>query len=89
MSAATPLIPARHKDVNRAKVCDDNFTEFVKGWSGRPGPMPGPDEPVLPTLIISLPAPVLIVVTVVALVLNTFIVSAPEPREIFRTETPL
>ena len=31
-----PLIPARHKDVNRAKVCDDNFVEFVKGWSGAP-----------------------------------------------------
>ena len=24
-----PLIPARHKDLNRAKVCDDNFIEFV------------------------------------------------------------
>jgi len=31
-----PLIPARHKDVNRAKVCDDNFVEFVKGWQGTP-----------------------------------------------------
>ena len=37
-----PLIPARHKDVNRAKVCDDNFVEFVKGWQGTP-----PHEPVL------------------------------------------
>ena len=46
MSAAT-LIPARHKDVNRAKVCDDNFTEFVKGWSGKPLHRPAPHEPVL------------------------------------------
>jgi 2-oxoisovalerate dehydrogenase E1 component len=42
-----PLIPARHKDVNRAKVCDDNFTEFVKGWSGAPQHRPAPHEPVL------------------------------------------
>ncbi|KFN51671.1 MFS transporter [Arenimonas malthae CC-JY-1] len=42
-----PLIPARHKDVNRAKVCDDNFTEFVKGWQGTPQHRPAPHEPVL------------------------------------------
>ncbi|WP_374473392.1 thiamine pyrophosphate-dependent enzyme [Arenimonas sp.] len=42
-----PLIPARHKDVNRAKVCDDNFVEFVKGWSGAPQHRPAPHEPVL------------------------------------------
>ncbi len=47
MSAATPLIPARHKDVNRAKVCDDNFVEFVTQWQGTPRPMPAPHEPVL------------------------------------------
>lgn len=46
MSVAT-LIPARHKDVNRAKVCDDNFTEFVKAWSGKPLHRPAPHEPVL------------------------------------------
>ncbi|KFN47168.1 thiamine pyrophosphate-dependent enzyme [Arenimonas metalli] len=46
MSAAT-LVPARHKDVNRAKVCDDNFIEFVANWSGRPEPRPAPQEPVL------------------------------------------
>ena len=46
MSVATP-IPARHKDVNRAKVCDDNFVEFVKAWDGRPGHRPAPDEAVL------------------------------------------
>lgn len=46
MSVATP-IPARHKDVNRAKVCDDNFVEFVKDWDGHPQHRPAPDEPVL------------------------------------------
>ncbi|HEX5693530.1 MAG TPA: thiamine pyrophosphate-dependent enzyme, partial [Arenimonas sp.] len=46
MSAATP-IPARQKDVNRAKVCDDNFVEFVKTWDGEPGHPPAADEPVL------------------------------------------
>ena len=40
-------IPARHKDVNRAKVCDDNFVEFVRGWNGRAEPKPAPHEPVL------------------------------------------
>jgi 2-oxoisovalerate dehydrogenase E1 component len=42
-----PLIPARQKDVNRAKVCDDNFVEFVRGWSGRAQHRPTGDEPVL------------------------------------------
>jgi 2-oxoisovalerate dehydrogenase E1 component len=31
MSAAA-LIPARQRDINRAKVCDENFLEFVRGW---------------------------------------------------------
>ena len=47
MSAAAPLIPARHKDVNRAKVCDDNFTEFVTNWSGTVEARPAPHEAVL------------------------------------------
>ncbi len=47
MSAVAPLIPARQKDVNRAKVCDDNFVEFVRNWSGTPMPRPAPHEPVL------------------------------------------
>ncbi len=46
MSAVT-LIPARHKDVNRAKVCDDNFIEFVRNWQGDVLPKPTPDEPIL------------------------------------------
>ena len=48
MAAVTPLIPARHKDVNRAKVCDDNFIEFVRDWSGTPARAPDPGAPVLP-----------------------------------------
>ena len=47
MSAAAPLIPARQKDVNRAKVCDDNFVEFVANWSGTVEARPAPHEPVL------------------------------------------
>ena len=47
MSAAAPLIPARQKDVNRAKVCDDNFIEFVTNWQGRVGARPAPHEAVL------------------------------------------
>ena len=47
MSAPMPLIPARQKDVNRAKVCDDNFIEFVQNWHGEVLPKPTPDEPIL------------------------------------------
>ena len=34
--AANPVaaIPARHKNVNRAEVCDQNFVEFVRDWNG-------------------------------------------------------
>jgi 2-oxoisovalerate dehydrogenase E1 component len=45
MSAA--LIPARQKDVNRAKVCDDNFIDFVQNWQGEELPKPSPEEPIL------------------------------------------
>ncbi len=45
MSAA--LIPARQKDVNRAKVCDDNFIDFVQSWQGEVLPKPSPEEPIL------------------------------------------
>ena len=45
MSAA--LIPARQKDVNRAKVCDDNFIAFVQNWQGEVFPKPSPEEPIL------------------------------------------
>ena len=53
--AANPvtLIPARHKNVNRAEVCDQNFVEFVRNWSGNRAAQPAalspqPSAPVLP-----------------------------------------
>ncbi len=45
--AATP-IPARHKNVNRAEVCDQNFSEFVQDWHGDVRRAPRADEYVLP-----------------------------------------
>ena len=48
MSAVPNPIPARHKDVNRAKVCDENFVEFVRNWNGKAAPKPKPEAPVLP-----------------------------------------
>src|SRR4249920_2548943 len=48
MAAAPNLIPARQKNVNRAQVCDENFTEFVRHWNGKPLRKPQPNEPVLP-----------------------------------------
>jgi 2-oxoisovalerate dehydrogenase E1 component len=48
MSAVPNPIPARHKDVNRAKVCDENFVEFVRNWNGKAAPRPKPEAPVLP-----------------------------------------
>ncbi|HWS79345.1 MAG TPA: thiamine pyrophosphate-dependent enzyme, partial [Thermomonas sp.] len=40
-------IPARMKGVNRAEVCDLNFSEFVKAWAGTPDAKPAPDEAIL------------------------------------------
>ncbi|TBR10203.1 MAG: MFS transporter [Lysobacter sp.] len=40
-------IPARMKGVNRAEICDVNFTEFVKGWDGRSDARPAPFESIL------------------------------------------
>ncbi|HSD16855.1 MAG TPA: thiamine pyrophosphate-dependent enzyme [Thermomonas sp.] len=40
-------IPARMKGVNRAEVCDVNFSEFVKAWAGTPDAKPAPDEAIL------------------------------------------
>ncbi len=40
-------IPARMKGLNRAEICDQNFTEFVKEWNGKVDAKPSPDEPVL------------------------------------------
>ena len=33
-------IPARMKGLNRAEICDVNFTEFVKGLGQGPGNAP-------------------------------------------------
>src|SRR5512146_897739 len=46
-------IPARHKNVNRAEVCDQNFIEFVQTWQGAGARQPSahspqPSSPVLP-----------------------------------------
>ena len=48
MNAIKNPIPARHKNVNRAEVCDQNFVEFVQSWAGSPRRAPRADEPVLP-----------------------------------------
>ena len=40
-------IPARMKGVNRAEVCDVNFSEFVQAWDGRPDARPAPGEAIL------------------------------------------
>ena len=48
MNAIPNPIPARHKNVNRAEVCDQNFAEFVQEWRGAPHRAPRADQPVLP-----------------------------------------
>ena len=48
MNAIPNPIPARHKNVNRAEVCDQNFTEFVQNWSGEVRRAPSGDDAVLP-----------------------------------------
>ncbi|HTA65906.1 MAG TPA: MFS transporter, partial [Xanthomonadaceae bacterium] len=47
MNAIATPIPARHKNVNRAEVCDQNFIEFVQQWDGLVQDKPGDGEPVL------------------------------------------
>lgn len=47
-------IPARLKDVNRAKVCDENFQEFVRNYNGpEAAQRPADDESVLPGSLLS------------------------------------
>ncbi|GAB3332657.1 thiamine pyrophosphate-dependent enzyme [Marilutibacter aestuarii] len=41
-------IPARMKGLNRAEICDVNFTEFVKAWQGHRDAAPAPGEAILP-----------------------------------------
>ncbi|MFA7321106.1 MAG: thiamine pyrophosphate-dependent enzyme [Dokdonella sp.] len=48
MSTATPVIAARHRGLNRAEICDQNFIEFVHDWDGQGRPAAAMDQPVLP-----------------------------------------
>jgi len=43
-----PVIPAWKKGINRAEICDRNFSEAVRAWSGTPAPRPRDDAPILP-----------------------------------------
>ena len=47
MSALSQPIPARMKGLNRAEICDVNFTEFVRSWDGHVDTKPSPDEAIL------------------------------------------
>ncbi len=40
-------IPARMKGLNRAEICDVNFSEFVKAWNGHADRKPAPGEAIL------------------------------------------
>lgn len=48
MSAVPNPIPARMRGLNRAEICDQNFTESVRAWEGGVAKRPAADEPVLP-----------------------------------------
>jgi 2-oxoisovalerate dehydrogenase E1 component len=48
MAAIPAPIPARMRNLNRAEVCDANFTEFVQRWDGAVRSRPSADQPVLP-----------------------------------------
>src|SRR5690606_41943506 len=41
-------IPARMRGLNRAEICDVNFSEYVRAWDGTPRRAPAAGEPVLP-----------------------------------------
>ncbi|WP_028918865.1 thiamine pyrophosphate-dependent enzyme [Pseudoxanthomonas suwonensis] len=43
-----PVIPAWKKGINRAEICDRNFSEAVRAWPGTPAPRPRDDAPILP-----------------------------------------
>lgn len=47
MSALPNPIPARMKGLNRAEICDVNFSEFVKAWNGRAEARPAAGEAIL------------------------------------------
>jgi 2-oxoisovalerate dehydrogenase E1 component len=44
---AAPVITARHRGLNRAEICDQNWLEFVRDWRGNARRAPLPEEPVL------------------------------------------
>jgi 2-oxoisovalerate dehydrogenase E1 component len=48
MNAIPNPIPARHRGLNRAEICDQNFIEHVREWNGNVRAAPLPDQPVLP-----------------------------------------
>ena len=48
MNATAQPIHARHRNVNRAEVCDQNVAEFVQAWDGTSRAAPAAHEPVLP-----------------------------------------
>jgi 2-oxoisovalerate dehydrogenase E1 component len=48
LPVATPAIAARHRGLNRAEICDQNFIEFVRDWAGEARTAPSMDAPVLP-----------------------------------------
>ncbi|QSX76082.1 MFS transporter [Lysobacter arenosi] len=47
MSVLPNPIPARMKGLNRAEICDVNFSEFVKAWNGRTEARPAAGEAIL------------------------------------------
>ncbi len=47
MSALPNPIPARMKGLNRAEICDVNFSEFVKAWNGHAEARPAAGEAIL------------------------------------------
>lgn len=47
MTSIQSHIPARMKGVNRAEICDVNFSEFVRGWNGVANDAPGDDDSIL------------------------------------------
>ena len=52
MKSTTP-ITARMKSVNRAEICDLNFSEFVFNWNGKSGHCPPSWAPILPGCALS------------------------------------
>ena len=47
MSNIAQPIPARMRGLNRAEICDVNFSEFVRGWDGRVDAAPAACEAIL------------------------------------------